>query len=256
LGLCFALWLTSWAGSAAAREVPPLSGRVVDTVSLLSPADRARIDALLEAYERSSGHQFAVLIIDSLSDDSLEGFSIRVVETWQLGKKKVDDGLLLLVVRDDRKTRIEVGYGLEGTITDAVSSRVIREVLTPAFRAQDYARGIEQALLRLMHTAGGVPEGAAAPEVTERRGGRSGAPSLMLILVAAFFFLPVLLASLFRGGKRGRQYGRRGGGFFVGGFPIGMGGGRSGGFGGGSFGGGGFSGGGGGFGGGGASGSW
>ncbi|HMJ10908.1 MAG TPA: TPM domain-containing protein, partial [Polyangiaceae bacterium] len=128
-----------WAAPLWALEVPALTGRVVDRAEVLEPEAEQRISALLEAHEKASGQQFAVLTVPSLEGDALEDFSIRVVESWKLGKKAKDDGLLLLVVAKDRKVRIDVGYGLEGDITDAVSARVIREVITPAFRRSDYA---------------------------------------------------------------------------------------------------------------------
>lgn len=229
-----------FAFQAAALEVPKLTGRVVDRAGVLDARSKAAIASRLEAYERETGHQFAVLTIPSLEGDSLEEFSIRVVEAWKLGREKKDDGLLLLVVTEDRKVRIEVGYGLEGNITDAFSSRVIRNILTPAFRRRAYAEGIDAALVALMRAESGqAPEGTgtvAAPPEKRRRG-----PNLFFLL---FFVAPFLLPLVF-----GRRRGYYGGGFFIGGGGFG-----GGGFGGG--GGGGFSGGGGGFGGGGASGSW
>src|SRR6185436_3359338 len=106
-----------------------------DIAEMLSPTAEQQLEQKLSAYENNSQHQFALLTIDSLEGDALEDFSIRTVEAWKLGKKGKDDGLLLLVVERDRKLRIEVGYGLEGDITDAVSARVIRNVLGPALRA-------------------------------------------------------------------------------------------------------------------------
>jgi uncharacterized protein len=235
--------------NAAALDVPPLAGRVVDRAAILSADEAARLDARLAAYEKETGQQFALLTEPSLEGDSLEGFSIRVVDAWKLGKKGKDDGLLLLVVPKDRKVRVEVGRGLEGDVTDAVSSRIIRNVIGPAFRGGKYAAGIDAAFSALMRAASGkdpgVPEepaeGAPAPQKF---------PVGLLVVVALLFFLPLVL-----GGRR------RGYGGFWGGFGSGMffgGGFRGGGFGGGGFGGGGggFSGGGGGFGGGGSSGSW
>lgn len=260
IGLALAFVVLASAGHASAREVPPLRARVNDTAGMLSGAARDRLEQRLAAYERETGRQFAVLTIDTLEGDSLEDFSIRTVEAWKLGKKKVDDGLLLLVVRDDRKVRIEVGYGLEGVITDAFSSRVIREVITPAFRRGDYDGGVETALDVLMRAAsdGKLPElGSEPPQRGRPRGGGS---IFGLILFAIFFLLPLLGPLLFLG--RGRRHGAAA----IGGILGGMGSYHrrrgswgtfgGGGFGGGGFGGGGFSGGGGGFGGGGASGSW
>lgn len=251
----------AWVAAAFARDVPPLRARVNDTVGLLSPDAQSRLERKLAAYEQATGQQFAVLIIDTLGGDPLEDFSIRVVEAWKLGKQKKDDGLLLLVVRDDRKVRIETGYGLEGDITDAFSARVIRDVIAPAFRRGDHAGGIERALDATMQKASGQSVDALPPEPVRQP---RGAPARGRGMGFALLFLLLPLLFFFMGGGRG---GRRGGGSgtslllgALAGSLAGRGGGYrggGGGFGGGGFGGGGgFSGGGGGFGGGGASGSW
>jgi uncharacterized protein len=239
--------------SAQAREVPPLVAHVNDTADLLSPAAEQQLEQKLDAYERKSQHQFALLTIDSLDGDALEDFSIRTVEAWKLGKKGKDDGLLLLIVKNDRKLRIEVGYGLEGDVTDAFSARVIRNVLTPALRAGQAEHGIDQAFDVLMQKASGdaVPDSAVAPPQRAR-----GGPSPFAIIALLFFLLPFLLPLLLaRGGmrRRGPFVGGLGG---LGGFGGGWGGSSGGGGWGGGGGGGGYSGGGGGFGGGGSSGSW
>jgi uncharacterized protein len=241
--------------SALARAVPPLVAHVNDSADLLPPAAEQKLEQELDAYERKTQHQFALLTIESLDGDALEDFSIRTVEAWKLGKKAKDDGLLLLIVKADHKLRIEVGYGLEGDVTDAFSAQVIRNVLTPALRAGKAEQGIEQAFDVLMQKASGgaVPDSAVAPPPSA-----GGGPSPFAILGLLFFVLPFLLPLLLS---------RRGGGFRVGGLGGfgGYGGGwggsgrNGGGWGGGGFGGGGgggYSGGGGGFGGGGASGSW
>lgn len=236
--------------TASAREVPPLQARVNDTAEMLAPEAESELEQRLAAYEAKTQRQFAVLTIDSLDGDALEDFSIRVVEAWKLGKKGKDDGLLLLIVKSDRKLRIEVGYGLEGTITDAFSARVVRQILTPAFRAGQVERGVQQALEVLMQKAAGEDVAGVPGEGAERSEKRRGAPSPVGILALLFMLLPVVLPLLL---LRGRGRGRAGliayGLSSLGGF-----GGRSGG--GFSSGGGGFSGGGGSFGGGGSSGSW
>jgi uncharacterized protein len=246
LGIACTVFAALWAAPLYALDVPALTGRVVDQANVLSPEAEQRITSLLEAHERSSGQQFAVLTVPSLEGDSLEDFSIRVVESWKLGKKGKDDGLLLLVVPKDRKVRVEVGYGLEGDITDAVSARVIRERITPAFRQNDYAGGIESGLAALMQrSAGKVPDIPGAPEAAPARQPKRG-PSFGVLLFLVLFVAPLLLPMLLGGrGRRGR-----GGGFIFFGPGFGGGGGGGGGFGGG------FGGGGGGFGGGGASGDW
>jgi uncharacterized protein len=232
------------ARTANALDVPPLTGHVNDYAKLL-PIDRVRaLEARLAEYERESGHQFALLTLASLEGEAIEDYSIHVAERWKLGNKGKDDGLVLLIVPSEHKMRIEVGYGLEGEIPDAVGARVIREVLAPAFRRDDYAGGIEAAFAVLMHV--GKPDGTHA-----RRTPWAALPALLpLLLFFGITLLPMLLGGGYR--RRGGYWGGWGGGF-GGGFGGGYGGGFGGGGGGG---GGGFSGGGGGFGGGGASGGW
>ncbi len=217
-------------------DVPPLRAHVNDLAGLLSSADESRIERKLADYERGTGTQLAVLIVPSLQGEPLEDYTMRVAERWKLGEKGKDNGVLLFVALGERKVRIEVGYGLEGVITDAHSSRIIRNVIAPAFREGHFAAGIEQALDLLMRLAGG--ESVALPR-TPRANGGAGHPLWLLfvffIIMLSFggrFFGPLFLGSLLFGGRGPR------GGF------------------GGGFGGGGFSGGGGGFGGGGASGGW
>ncbi len=249
--LLFALAL--WAPSTAlARDVPPLVAHVNDTADMLSPAAEQALEQKLTSYEQKSQHQFALLTVDSLDGDPLEDFSIRVVEAWKLGKKGKDDGLLLLIAKRDHKLRIEVGYGLEGDVTDAFSSRVIRNVLTPALRADQAEHGIDQAFDVLMQKASGeaVPEAAVAPPARKKRSG----PSPFAVIALLLFLSPFILPLIFSRGRARRT------GFMVGG----LGGYGGGGWGGGSSGGGGWGGGGGGFGGGGgggfggggSSGSW
>jgi uncharacterized protein len=223
-----------------ALEVPALTARVNDLAGLLSAGEREKLEAKLEAYERESGQQFALLTVPSLEGDPIEDFSIRVVEKWKLGKKGKDDGLLMIVAAQDRKIRIEVGYGLEGDIQDVYASRVIREVLQPAFRAQAYASGIEQAFDVLIARA----SGKAPPEATRREEPRA---QRKVSRFAPVLFALFLLLMLGGGGGRGRRGGgiapflllgalgsggRRGGGGFGGG-GGGFGGGGGGGFGGG-----------------------
>jgi len=209
---------------ASARDIPALQAHVNDTAAMLAADERARLEQQLSDYEHKTGRQFALLTIDSLDGEDLEGFSIRVVEAWKLGEKGKDSGLLLLVVKNDHKLRIEVGYGLEGTVTDAFSSRVIRNILTPAMRSGNVAAGLEQAFGALMAQAAGedVPSSALKDPAPARDPGGS---SIIGWLVLLLFLSPVLIPLLFFRNRGGRG-GRWGGGGF-------------GGFGGGSFGGGG-----------------
>ncbi len=134
------------ASAALALDVPALRGRVTDDANVLSAAAETRIDKKLEALETDTGAQVAVLSIDTLAGDSLEDFSLRVAETWKLGREDQDDGALLLIVKGDRKMRLEVGYGLEPTLTDVMSRRSLDEILRPSFRAGDFDGGVERAV--------------------------------------------------------------------------------------------------------------
>lgn len=242
------LVLVSLQAAAADKPVPFLSGHVVDEAGMIPEDARQRIDQKLIAFEQSTSAQVAVLTVESLDGDPLEDYSMRVVETWKLGKKEKDNGVLLLIAEQDRKMRIEVGYGLEGELTDLESGRIVDNVIRPDFQKGDFAGGIEHGVDSILGALGGgeVPAEPPARPVADR-----GGPDGMIFIIFIVIFLFIVLRSRGGGGRRG-PWG--GGGFWGGGFGGGsFGGGRGGG---GGFGGGGFSGGGGSFGGGGASGSW
>ena len=126
-----------------ARDVPYLSGRVNDTAGMIPAEVRDRLESKLAAFEKQTGAQVAVLTIDSLDGEVFEDYSLKVAQTWKLGRKGVDDGILLLIAKGDRKMRIEVGYGLEGKLTDAQCRRILDNVIRPAFRNDDFGGGIE-----------------------------------------------------------------------------------------------------------------
>jgi uncharacterized protein len=153
----FALVLC-WAFAALADvAVPPLTGRVVDQTGTLSSSDIALLDQTLRAFEASKGTQIAVLIVPTTQPETIEQFSIRVAEAWKIGRKKIDDGAILVVAKDDRKLRIEVGYGLEGALTDVTTKRIIDEIITPKFRNGDFAGGISDGADRIIRVAEGEP---------------------------------------------------------------------------------------------------
>ena len=264
---------------AEALEVPKLTGRVNDYANMLSPSTRNRIETFLETFERAESTQIVVLTILSLKGDSLEDFSIRVAEKWQIGQKDFDNGAILLVSKADRKMRIEVGYGLEGKLTDMVAGRIIRNIIVPEFRSGRFDQGIANGVNAMVAAVRGEFKSLPQKKTARRRKTDFGALFIPLIVV-------VLLVS--RLGAVNRFLGAVAGGvlapiigigflgsgllilailipvgFFAGlilsAIPATVFFGRSGGFYGGSGGGfssGGFSGGGGGFGGGGASGGW
>ena len=142
-------------GIAYALDIPFLSGHVNDTAHMLSQETVTDLERMLNAYEDSTTNQIVLLTIASLEGESLEDFSLRVAETWKLGKKDVDNGILLLVARDDRELRIEVGYGLEASVTDAVGSMIISGIITPRFKQGDFEGGIREGLLALIKAADG-----------------------------------------------------------------------------------------------------
>jgi uncharacterized protein len=229
---------------------------VNDYAGLLSPAERERLEALLTERERAAGPQMAIAVFRSLDGESVEDVANRLFQKWRLGSKALDNGVLLVLFVQDRKVRIEVGYGLEAVLTDAVAAQIIREALAPRFREQRYAAGLEAAVSAVYERiapsgAPGEPQRTAA---ASRRGLSTREIYLLFFLACAgiTFFSFAWNASHQRGYTAGRRgWGSPGtGGWYGGGF----GGGGWGGGGGSS--GGGFSGGGGSSGGGGASGSW
>ena len=126
--------------------MPALKTRVTDLTQTLTQAQLSQLETKLTTFEQQKGSQIAVLIVPTTAPEDIAQFSIRVVDSWQLGRAKQDDGILMLVAKNDRKMRIEVGYGLEGQLTDLQSAQIIREILTPAFKAGEYAGGLGAAI--------------------------------------------------------------------------------------------------------------
>ncbi len=278
--------------TAFALEVPALRGHVNDYANILSPQTVQQLESELSAFERSDSTQIVVLTIPTLEGESLEDFSIKVAEAWRIGQKKIDNGVIFLIAKQEHKIRIEVGRGLEGKLTDLVSGRIIRGEIAPRFKAGDFDGGVTAGVAAIISVVRG--EYTAQPQPREQGYGKRSAHPVhslftfaIFLMVACIFLgsmsrllggvagavgLPIIAFLLFPGlafflliglGVAGFLIGLfltflfggggRGGGFFGGGGPFMWGGGGFGGFGGG---GGGFSGGGGDFGGGGASGDW
>jgi uncharacterized protein len=279
------------APALAQVPVPPLHAPVTDLTGTLTPDQIATLDQRLREFEAAEGSQIAVLFVPTTQPETIEQYSIRVAESWRLGRQGVDDGVLLVVAREDRAVRIEVGYGLEGALPDVLANRITDQVIVPRFRSGDFYGGVVSAIDRII----AVVEGEPLPEALQRPQGE--APQGIGAALPVLLMLVFVVSGILR-----RIFGTFGGAFFTGGvagvlvwiltsvlgFAIGAaviaflftvftggggGGGRSwsssrrghhwgGGFGGGWGGGGGFgggggwSGGGGGFGGGGASGRW
>ena len=254
--------------------VPALQARVTDLTGTLSPAQQSKLEQVLAEFEARKGSQIAVLIIPTIQPEAIEQYAMRVAETWKLGRKGVDDGVLLLVAKEDRTLRIEVGYGLEGVIPDAVAKRVISEIIIPYFKQNDYFGGIEAGVNRLIRLIDGEPLPSPVRKDVSWSGFEDFLPIVFLaVLIGAGLFRMIfgrLLGSSIVGGLVGILFWLIAGSFMVAliaglfAFLFSLGGMRSGGIwpGGGGYEGGfggrggGFSGGGGGFGGGGASGHW
>lgn len=268
-------------GAQELQAVPKLTARVTDQTSTLSVEQRERIEAKLLAFEQEKGAQLAVLIVPTVKPETIEQYSLRVAEAWKVGRNGIDDGALLIVARQDRKLRIEVGYGLEGALNDATAKRIISETIGPRFKEGDFYGGIDAGLDVMLKVIGG--EALPAPKAAGSGGDLGDFGNIDTLLPIAFVlifvvggvlraifgrflgagivggvvgFIAFLIASsLLLSGVAGiiafvfsLLAGRSGGGWSSGGGSWG------GGFGG--SGGGGFSGGGGSFGGGGASGDW
>ena len=263
----------------AQAPVPPLTGRVTDLAAVLTAEQKLVLDGTLQAFEARKGSQLAVLIVPTTSPETIEQYSVRVAEAWKLGRKKIDDGAILVVAKNDRAVRIEVGYGLEGVLNDATSKRIISERITPRFAQGDFNGGISAGVAQMIRVVDGEP-------LPQTSGNPVTGVANMQQYVPVIFILAMVLGGVLRS-MFGRLPGALATGgvvavaawFFVGAISIalvsgvlalvltllggGMGGhgigGHRGGFGTSGFGGrgnGGFSGGGGGFGGGGATGRW
>jgi uncharacterized protein len=147
------------AATAAYAEVavPPLAARVTDLTNTLGPSERAALEQKLEAFEKRKGSQIAVLVVPTTEPEEIEQYSIRVVDAWKLGRKGVDDGALLLVAKDDRRLRIEVGRGLEGVVPDIAAKRIVADTITPRFRSGDFYGGIDAGVTQLIGLVDGEP---------------------------------------------------------------------------------------------------
>ena len=266
VGLALALLLPTFA--LAAPNFPPLTGRVVDNAEILSPAAEARLTQELATLEQQTGHQLVVATLPDLQGYEIEDYGYQLLRTWGVGRKEQDDGAILIVAPNQRKVRIEVGYGLEPVLTDALSSLIIQRAILPAFKAGEMEKGVVDGTEAIARQIGlppdqqkaAVAEAESAPKVTiaaDERGDSGVGVPLIVVIVVVFWVLSGILRAF--GGRR-----RRGGGGLWWLLPFilsGPGSGRRGGWSGGGGwssggGGGGFSGGGGSGGGDGGSGSW
>jgi uncharacterized protein len=184
------------AAQAGLQPIPAYSSRVVDAIGLLQPDERARLEAKLKAFEERKGSQVAVLIVDTTQPEEIEQYSIRVADAWKPGRKGVDDGAILIIAKQDRRMRVEVGRGLEGALTDLVSRRVIDETVRPAFRAGEFGAGIDAGVDRMI----GVIDGEPLPPPDPRWSGHEGpSASWPVIAVLGGMLLVSILISIAKG---------------------------------------------------------
>ncbi|AGK49291.1 repair family protein [Burkholderia thailandensis MSMB121] len=193
---CFAVltFLSIGGGACRAEQpVPPLAARVTDETGTLTAAERAALEQSLKDFEARKGSQIAVLIVPTTQPETIEQYSIRVVEQWKLGRANVDDGALLIVAKNDRTLRIEVGYGLEGVLTDATSHRIIDEIIVPSFRRGDFYGGISAGVGSMMR----VIEGEPLPPPRARRGDAGGLGRLLPLLFVMTIVAGGVLRAIF-----------------------------------------------------------
>lgn len=188
--------------TAAALEVPTLKGRVNDYGAMLPPEAKSRIETLLKDLEEKDSTQVVVLTVPSLAGDSLEDFSMRVAERWKIGRKGLDNGAILVIARDDRKVRIEVGYGLEGRLTDITAGRIIRDRIVPEFRAGRFDQGVLNGVVAMTEVVRGEFQASVQPPAA------SGTKDLMP-------FLLIFVFMVFAMGRASRLLGAAGGGFLM-----------------------------------------
>ncbi len=256
---CTTAWITApghaWSQDSTARpgevSLPEPAGYVNDLAGLLDEPSRAKLESFLDQLQRKTGVQFAVLTVRTTAPLDPSDYKVRVFKRWGIGQKGKDNGLLMLVAMDERDVRFETGYDLEGTLPDGLQSRIVREIMAPRFRENDFAGGITQGVLASAAKIGeaqGVTLEWNGTELRYSTGRRSSPKSAVWLALLLYIGIMLLIANARRG--RGRRGGWGGMGGWGGGFGGGMGGGfGGGGFGGGGFGGGSFGGGGGGFGG-------
>lgn len=259
--IVIALLLVLPAAAQSKIDFPPLTGRVVDQANLLDPATEQALTEKLAALEAGSTDQLVVVTVNSLQDQEIEDYGYQLGRAWGIGQKENDNGALLIVAPNERKVRVEVGYGLEPILTDAFSSQLIRNDILPSFRDGDYQAGVIKGVDALIAQLSLDPAEAQAraQAAAAEQADTKGESIIPLVIIAGLFLFIFLIAMRSGRGRRSnvssvllwaasealRNSGRGGGGW-----------GGGGGFGGGGFGGGGFGGGGGSFGGGGASGGW
>lgn len=184
-----ALLLCAIAATAFALDVPSLRGRVNDYAGLISQSAESRIDSTLAQLETDKGAQVTVLTIDSLQGEQLEDFTLRIAETWELGREEEDDGALLFISKNDRKMRLEVGYGLEPVLSDVLSRRILDQILRPSFRAGDFDGGVERAV----EAIDGLIRGTSTLPPPSASSSQADLPPRMFGVMWLLFLIPFVL---------------------------------------------------------------
>ena len=236
----FALLLVAWAAvpaPAGQADIPPVPTRwVTDTAGFLSGAAVASLDARLEDFERRTGHQVIVYIGRTTGDVAIEDWAAKAFAAWKVGRRGIEDGLVLFLMAEDRRVRIEVGYGLEPVVTDLAASRIIRDILIPRLQSGNTDGAVTEAVTAILATISGEPSGEEAPASGGSRALKGGNKILAVIGVIFFIILFItnprlaiwLLYILMSGGRGGGGGGGFGGGGFRGGGGRSGGGGASG----------------------------
>ena len=208
---------------AWAAEIPPLKARVTDLTGTLSAQQKSALEQSLAEFETRKGPQIAVLMVPTTRPETIEQYAVRVFESWKLGRKGVDDGVLLVVAKDDRKVKIETGYGLEGILPDAIGKRIVEDDIIPRFKQGDFYGGIRAGVERIMRAIFGRFVGASVVGTLAAIAGWAMIGSLIAALVVGIigFIIAMVSGSNFGGGRSGWSGGGWGGGFGGGGFSGG-----------------------------------
>lgn len=199
-GFVLLVWGCLAAEAGTEVGVPPLRGRITDLAGILSAQQSAQLEQRLAHFEQQKGSQIAVLLVPTTQPETIEQYGIRVVEQWRLGRKGVDDGVLVLLAKDDRTVRIEVGRGLEGAIPDAIAKRIVEEIMIPHFRNEDYYGGISAGVERVI----GLVEGEPLPEAAwrghqDRHVDAQGALFSFIAAIVLGHFLKIFLGRMMAG---------------------------------------------------------
>lgn len=194
--LSFLLTIVCLGNISQANEVtvPPFNQHITDLSNILSSEQKSHIEDILTNIEHSEGSQVAVLIVPSTQLETIENYSLRVVKKWKIGRKNIDDGVLLLIAQNDRKIRIEVGYGLEDSITDIIAGRIIKEYITPEFRRGRFYQGILAGIGQIEN----LIKGEALPAPTTSQGDKTNNPEPLIVMaIFGSGFISIFLAPIF-----------------------------------------------------------